>query len=148
MPKAPDPLADYVVDQLRGWAPVTARRFFSGWGICRGPVILGIVIRDTIYFRTDETNRADYEAAGMAPFGYGRPDGKITVMAYHTVPPDILEDVDELPRWAEKAYLAARRVHLAKQAVKTRRASRTTIKSQAKAPKAKPVKAVKKKARA
>jgi DNA transformation protein and related proteins len=142
MAKSPDPLAEYIVDQLHGWAPVTARRFFSGWGICRGPVILGIIIRDQIYFRTDETNSAEYETRGMAPFGYSRPDGKVTVMAYHTVPPEILDDTDELPRWAEKAFLAARKVLLAKHATKARRAAakpKLPAKSKkAKAAKAKP----------
>jgi DNA transformation protein len=128
MPKAPSPVAEYIVDQLRDWAPVSARRFFSGWGICRGPVILGIIIRDTIYFRTDETNRADYEARGMAPFGYNRPDGKITVMAYHTVPPEILDDADDLGHWAEKAYMAALKVARVKQA----RAQRAKAQPQAK----------------
>lgn len=140
MAKTPDPLADYIVDQLQGWAPVTVRRFFSGWGICRGPVILGIIIRDQIYFRTDETNRADYEARGMTPFGYSRPDGKITVMAYHTVPPEILDDTDELPHWAEKAFLAARKVLLAKHATKARREAAKT-KSPAKPKKTKAAKA-------
>jgi DNA transformation protein len=134
MPKAPDPLAEYVVDQLRDWAPVTARRFFSGWGINRGNVILGIIIRDTLYFRTDDANRADYEARGAAPFGYTRPDGKITVMAYHAVPPEILDDAEDLGHWAEKAYMAALKVARAKQA----RAQRTKARAKPTVPAKKP----------
>ena len=65
MAKAPHPLAEFLSDQLRVWARVAARRLFSGWGVNRGPTIFALILRDTIYFRVDETNRPDYVAAAM-----------------------------------------------------------------------------------
>jgi DNA transformation protein and related proteins len=110
MPWAPHPLAEFICDQLSDWAPVTPRRFFSGAAICRGDVIFGIIIRDTIYFRTDDINRVDYENLGMNPFRYERPGRKVTAMAYHELPADILEDSEQLAQWAAKAYDAAHEV--------------------------------------
>jgi DNA transformation protein and related proteins len=137
MAKPPDPLADYICDQLRDWAPVAARRLFGSWGIYRGPVMFGLIARDAIYFRVDERNRPDYAAAatrpflhtarrraaglatessaGAKPFTYTMPNGKTIEMAYYEVPADVLEDLEELPRWAEKAFAAAREAKAAKQ---------------------------------
>ena len=135
MPKAPNPLADFIVDQLRDWAPVTARRLFGGWGVYRGSVMFGLIARDTIYFRVDDRNRPDYEAAatkpflhtarrrsagdgeiaaGPKPFTYAMPSGKTFEMAYYEVPADVLEDVEALPQWAAKAEAAAMRAKASK----------------------------------
>lgn len=139
MPKAPDPLADYIVDQLRDWAPVAVRRLFGGWGIYRGPVMFGLIARDAIYFRVDETNRPDYEAAatrpflhtarkragaaasGAKPFVYTMPNGKTIEMAYYEVPADILEDVEALGQWAAKAEAAAMRAKAGKAKAKSKK---------------------------
>ena len=138
MAKAPSPLAAYIVDQLQDWAPVTARRLFGGWGIYRGPVMFGLIARDTIYFRVDEVNKPDYQAAatapflhtarkragakatGARPFTYTMPTGKTVEMAYYEVPADILEDVETLRDWATKAEAAALRAKAGKRAKSTR----------------------------
>jgi DNA transformation protein len=116
MAKPPDPLAEFICDQLRDWAPVTARRLFGGWGIYNGAVMFGLVARDTIYFRVDERNKPDYlEIAGQArPFTYQMPNGKPMEMAYYEVPAEILDDTEALPVWAAKAQAAAMRAKAAK----------------------------------
>jgi DNA transformation protein len=127
MPKAADPLAEFIRDQLRDWAPVATRRLFGAWGIYNGPVMFGLIARDTIYFRVDDGNRPDYEAAatapflhsarkragalaaGAKPFTYTMPTGKIIEMAYYAVPAEILDDAETLGEWAGKAHAAALR---------------------------------------
>ncbi|MGH7076236.1 MAG: TfoX/Sxy family protein [Stellaceae bacterium] len=120
MPKPPDPIAEFVCDQLSGWAPVAARRLFGGWGIYDGAVMFGLIARDTIYFRVDDLNRPDYLAAAMPPFvhtarrraqGTG---GKFVAMPYYEVPPAALDDPAELAPWAGKAHAAALRAATAK----------------------------------
>ena len=55
----------------------------------------------------DDTNRADFEAAGTGPF---RPFGDDRdVMQYYELPADLLEDADRLRPWVEKAIDVARR---------------------------------------
>ena len=99
---------DYVCDQLRPWAPVAARRMFSGHGLFRGGTMFALIHADALYFRTDAENRGDFAAAGMEPFRYDR-GGRAVALGYHAVPADILDEADRLAAWAEKAYAAALR---------------------------------------
>ena len=99
----------YVTDQLRRWAPVSARRLFGGHGVYRGAIMFAIVSRDTLYFRTDDVNRPEFEAARMGPFRVGRSDGGRIALSYHEVPSDVLEDTELLAPWAERAFAAALR---------------------------------------
>lgn len=73
-------------------------------------------MRDTLYFRTDAINRPDFEAAGMAPLRVGKGNSARIALSYHEVPPDILEEPEELARWAERAFAAATRRADAKKA--------------------------------
>ena len=104
----PDESVAYVLDLLRGRSAVEARRMFSGYGLFRDGLMFGIVIRDVVHFKTDDENRGDYEAAGMAPFQYQR-GRKRVALGYHAVPAEALDDADILMAWADKAYAAALR---------------------------------------
>ena len=97
----------YVTDQLRRWAPVSARQLFGGHGIYRGEKIFGIVSRDTLYFRTDDINRPEFTSAGMSPFRVGKA-GRIA-LSYHEVPADVIEESELLAKWADSAFAAAMR---------------------------------------
>ena len=99
---------DFVRDQLQPWASVTAQRMFGGFGLYRGAVMFAIVAGDTLYFRTDDGNRARYEGAAMSPFRYER-SGRRVALRYHEVPAVVLEKPDELVDWAAGAYAAALR---------------------------------------
>lgn len=97
----------YVLEQLERVAPVSARSMFGGVGIYADGLFFALMDNDTLYFKTDETNRPDFEAAGMAPF---RPFGEGTqAMHYHELPGELLEDAEELRPWMEKALQVARR---------------------------------------
>jgi len=102
----PDESIAHVVDLLRGWSPVDARRMFSGYGLFRDGLMFGIVIRDVLHFKTDDDNRGDYEAVGMPPFQYSRGNKRVA-LGYHAVPAEALDDGDMLVAWADKAYAAA-----------------------------------------
>jgi DNA transformation protein len=99
----------HILDLLHPWAAVAARRMFSGVGLFRDGVMFGIVIRDTLHFKTDDANRGDYEAAGMAPFSYRRGDRRTVATSLYAVPVELLDDGDELLVWAGRAYDAALR---------------------------------------
>lgn len=99
----------FVLDQLEGLAEVRARAMFGGVGLYAGERFFGIIAADTLYFKVDDTNRPDYEAAGMSAF---RPyPDRLETMAYYQVPAGVLEDADELVTWARRAcrVAAARR---------------------------------------
>jgi DNA transformation protein len=106
MPVSPSYKA-FILEQLAPWGGVTAKAMFGGLGLYREGIFFGLMAEDTLYFRVDDLNRADYESAGMEPF---RPYGDASYsMQYYQLPADVLEDRGLLRAWAEKAVAAARR---------------------------------------
>jgi len=94
---------DYIIDQLRTLGTVTAKRMFGGAGLYHRGAFFGLVADDALYFKVNEVNRKDYLDAGSPPF---KPCCS-HAMGYYEVPADVLEDPDELARWARKALAAA-----------------------------------------
>ena len=80
---------------------------FGGVGLYCGDLFVGIIARDHLYLKVDDTNRPDYEGAGMSPFR-PYPDRPGT-MQYYEVPVGVLESAPDLVRWAQKSVDAARR---------------------------------------
>lgn len=98
---------EYVLDQLQIWAEVRAKRMFGGAGLYREGKMFALVANDVLYFRAGEMNRHDYQNAGSQPFQPSQ--GKKILMPYYEVPGHVLEDPEELARWAEKALSVAKR---------------------------------------
>lgn len=98
---------DYVVDQLGCIGQITAKKMFGGAGLYFDAVFFGLIANDVLFFKVDDENRGDYEAAGSNPF---KPYGDQSYsMGYYEVPVDVLEDVDQLKTWAKRAVAAAER---------------------------------------
>ena len=103
-----------VLDLLAPWGGVSARRMFGGYGLYRGGVIFGIIVRDTLYLKVDDRDRPEFVARGMAPFTYGRQRRTISMTGYYEAPPELFDDGDEMIRWSGRALDAARRRRIAK----------------------------------
>ncbi|MDH5790462.1 MAG: TfoX/Sxy family protein [Nitrospinota bacterium] len=99
-----DSFKEFVLDQLAGMNPVTCRAMFGGYGLYHRDLFFGILHKGRLYFKTDDSTRPAYEAYGMKPF---RPSDKQTLINYYEVPPDILENEEELIIWARDAVQAA-----------------------------------------
>lgn len=93
------------MDQLSGLGLVRCRAMFGGHGLYLGKRFFAILYRGRVYFRTDDDGRAAYTARGMEPF---RPNARQTLATYYEVPADVVEDPEELARWARKAAATAR----------------------------------------
>lgn len=102
-----DEYLTYVIDQLECIGPVQAKRMFGGAGLYCDGLFFALVADDILYFKVDDSNRADYESAGMGPF-QPFPD-KPYVMQYYEVPIEALENRDVLYDWARKALDVAER---------------------------------------
>ena len=97
---------EYIKEQLRSLGKVTARKMFGGAGLYYDNKFFALIADDILYFKVDESNKADYEESGSKPF---QPFGeKSYKMNYYEVPVDILENPDELGRWANKAIEVAK----------------------------------------
>src|SRR5438067_467205 len=101
-----DSFKEFVLDQLRALPELRARAMFGAHGLYSGEKFFGILDDGRLFFKTDAASAADYTARGMGAFTY-KSRGKVMAMAYHEVPPDVLENAPELTSWARKAIQIA-----------------------------------------
>ncbi|MEE9542798.1 MAG: TfoX/Sxy family protein [Thermodesulfobacteriota bacterium] len=101
-----DDYIDFVSDLLSPLGEITVKRMFGGAGIYLDGLFFAIIENDTLRFKVDATNRADFEALGMGPFKPYK--DKKEIMQYYEVPIDVLEDNAALEEWALKALEVAR----------------------------------------
>ena len=103
--------ADHIVnDKLGHIGGITSRAMFGGYGIYKDGVFCGIIADNTLYFKVDDTNKADYQAHGSSPFTYVKPStGKPYEMSYWEVPEDVLNNPDEVKEWLERSYVINRK---------------------------------------
>jgi DNA transformation protein len=99
--------ADEVAARLQPLGPVAHRSMFGGFGIYLDGVMFALIAYDTLYFRTDDGNVADYRNARSEPFSYEGRSAPIE-MPYWKVPARVYDGRD-LIAWADKAHQAARR---------------------------------------
>ena len=95
----------FVIEQLEQISSITAKNMFGGVGLYAEEYFFALIGDDRLYFKVDDSNRPDFEAAEMEPF---RPYGDERAMQYYEVPIEVLEDVDVLQQWVEKAIAVAR----------------------------------------
>jgi DNA transformation protein len=96
----------YVLEQLDGLGRVSTRRMFGGVGLYSGGLFFGLIDDDTLFFKTDASNYAEYQARRMPRFmpPANRPLGPT---GYHQVPADIIEEGESLVSWGRKAVAVA-----------------------------------------
>lgn len=116
----------YIIDQLAPLGHVTARRMFSGAGVYCDGVIFALILRDALYFRVDDSNRAAFAAEGLAPFSYEARGRTVEIGAYWRVPERLFDDPDEMLEWARAALAAGRRAAAAKKKPRRKRETRNT----------------------
>src|SRR5687768_14294473 len=104
---------EYVLEQFASFTPVTSRRMFGGVGLYAEGLFFALIGDDTLYFKVDDSNRADYLARRSQPF---RPfaDDPTYSMNYFQLPEDVLEDTSELREWTRKSLAVAASASAAK----------------------------------
>lgn len=93
---------EFVLDQLGALPDVRAKAMFGAYGIYSDDKFFGILDEGRLFFKTSAETQEDYLLRGMEPFTYEM-KGRVMTMAYHEVPPDVLEQPAELVIWAHKA---------------------------------------------
>jgi DNA transformation protein and related proteins len=115
--KQADTFKDFIVDQLRDLPGLRVRRMFSGYGFYCDEFFFGIIARSRLYFKTDARSRKAYLERGTKPF---RPRPKQELPTYYEVPVEILEDGEQLVKWAQEAIRVAASIKDKKKAGKSR----------------------------
>jgi DNA transformation protein and related proteins len=111
---------DFIRDLFAPFGPVTVRRMFSGAGIFADGLMFGLIVRDVIYLKADESSVADFEREGCKPFTYtrGKKSGRPSehALPYWRLPERLYDDPDELAVWAKRAFATAERKKFASRA--------------------------------
>lgn len=106
---------DFILDILRAWRPVTARRMFGGHGLYHAGVMFALVADGQLYLKVDDESRDDFVAAGLGPFVY-EAKGRQVALSYYRAPEAMLDEPALAREWAERGWQAALRAHLLKKA--------------------------------
>ena len=120
---ASDSFAEFLSEQLSPLGRVTMRRMFGKTGVFCDGFMLGMVTENTLYFRVDVHNRADFkEAESFPPLNY-RKKGSTIDLSFWRVPERLFDEPDEFITWARIALAAARRVAARRKRTAPRRKS-------------------------
>ena len=100
---------DYVVsDLLSGFQGVRARAMFGGHGIYKDDTMFAIIVDDELYYKVDDSNRRDFEKLDSKPFMYTAKGRKKPVtMSYWKLPAEVMDDLQILEEWTDKAVRVA-----------------------------------------
>lgn len=102
-----DEFATHIADMLAPLGPVQAGRLFSGHGFKLDGQQFAMILRGTLYLRVDDALAQELSALGSQPFSYETARHSMTVRSYYAVPPDRLDEPDQLLAWARRAIQAA-----------------------------------------
>jgi DNA transformation protein len=114
-----DDYRDFVLEQLAPAGRVTSRDMFGGVGLYLDGVFFALIDDDSLYFKTDDSNRPRFQNAGSRPF-CPYPDRPDLQMGYWEVPADVLEDADALAVWAREALEVALKARVVRRPVRPR----------------------------
>lgn len=106
---------EHVLETMRPWAPVAARRMFGGHGLYRDGLMFALEAFDTLYLKVDPQTEPMFRAAHCEPFVY-EGKGRTVQMSYWTAPPECAESASEMAHWCALAWQAALRAQSAKAA--------------------------------
>lgn len=101
-----DSFKTFVLDQLGALPDLRAKAMFGAHGLYSDGKFFGIIDEGRVFFKTDAQSEAEYTLRGMEPFTYEM-KGKVMTMSYHEVPPEVLEQPQELTIWAQRAIKIA-----------------------------------------
>ena len=96
--------------ELAGEARPSARAMFGGHGIYVDGMIVGLVVDDVLYLKTDDVTRPRFVAEGLEPFTFAkRKTGTVEVTSYYRPPEEALESPGAMREWLRLAQGAALR---------------------------------------
>ena len=98
---------EFVLEQLGRVVAIDWKRMFGGVGLYADGTFFALIDDDIVYFKVDDENRAEFEAAGAHGFDPYKDGG--SSVNYYALPVEVLEDIDALRAWTEKSVAVAQR---------------------------------------
>jgi DNA transformation protein and related proteins len=116
-----DSFHEYIMKEVfAGIEGLSSRAMFGGFGIYKQSlrpfdkssdlkhgVFFALISGGELFFKVDESNRADYEKYDSKPFIYTGHKGKYVTLSYWQLPEEIMENGDELIKWIDKSVEAS-----------------------------------------
>ena len=97
---------EFLNETFEEFGLIDARKMFGGYGIYHDGVMFGLVEKEVLYLKADETTQKHFESRGLPPFQYDRA-GRTVRMSYFKAPEEIYDDREKAAIWARSAYEAA-----------------------------------------
>ena len=97
---------EFLNETFEEFGLIDAHKMFGGYGIYHDGIMFGLVAKDTLYLKADETTQLFFESKGLAQFQYSRA-GKAVKMSYYRAPEEIFDDREKAAVWARRAYKVA-----------------------------------------
>jgi DNA transformation protein and related proteins len=98
---------DYVTDLFAGLGPVKIKLMFGGAGVYFKDQIFALIADERIYLKVNDETRPAFDREGSKPFTFEMNGREAVMTSYVEVPARLLDDADELAKWARCAYAAA-----------------------------------------
>ena len=93
---------DYVQDQLSPWSQIDKKSMFGVLGLYRDGLMFGIIAKDVVYLKVDDSNKAKFQEAGMEPLRVFKSNSEVP--SYYELPANILENSEAFIEWAQESY--------------------------------------------
>ena len=97
---------EFLNETFEEFGLIDVRKMFGGYGVYHDGVMFGLVEKDTLYLKADETTQKHFESRGLSQFQYDRA-GKVVKMSYYKAPEEIYDDREKAALWARRAYQVA-----------------------------------------
>ncbi len=104
---------NYVLELMSGWAAISARKMFGGYGLYREGLMFALIAADELFFKADADNVTQFELEGCHPFVYAS-QTRTVQMSYWSAPAVSLDSPAEMGEWCQSAYGAALRAQAVK----------------------------------
>jgi DNA transformation protein and related proteins len=101
-----DPAREWLEEALGALPELSIRRMFGGAGLYSEETFFGILYAQRVYLKTNERTRPSFVERGSEAL---RVRSGSVLTSYYEVPTEVLDDEEELLRWARLALDAARR---------------------------------------
>jgi len=93
-------------DLFAAFGRIAVRRMFGGEGLFVDGLMIGLVMKDRLYLKTDAESRAPYIAEKLKPFSFKK-NGKTIATSYYAIPDRLYDDPEGFAQWARRAHKAA-----------------------------------------
>lgn len=97
---------DFVLEQMLFVQGLQVRAMFGGYGLYQDDHIFAMIVKDTLYLKSDAIVQRDFEEKYLQPFSYVA-QGKSVTLRYFEAPPEVFEAPDSMRNWVEKVLGAS-----------------------------------------